>query len=137
MLETTIIILIGVYLFISQLGGFLIKYFKRHRSIYFKKLLFITSLNSKFKQTKKIIFIISILVTVVIFYTGFMLSLYITAEKEALNTNTYDIFYAEIKDKNVLSKEKIEEIVIRNNEEIMKHETLEFIYYYGTNATTG
>ncbi|MBU3110838.1 FtsX-like permease family protein [Clostridium lacusfryxellense] len=132
LLETTIIILIGLYLFISQLGGFLIKCFKRHRGIYFKKLLLITSLNSKFKQTKKIIFIISILVTVIIFYTGFMLNLCITAEKEALYTNPYDIFYAEIKDKNVISNEVIEEIVNRNKEEITKHKTLEFVYYYGT-----
>lgn len=137
LLETTIIILIGVYLFISQLGSFLIKYFKRHRNIYFKRLLFITSLNSKFKQTKKIIFIISILVTIVIFYTGFMLSLCVTAEKSAVNTNTYDIFYAEIKDKNVLSKGKIEEIAIRNNEEIKMHKTLEFVYYYGTSEQPG
>lgn len=132
LLEATIIILIGLYLFISQLGNFLIKYFKRHRSVYFKKLLLITSLNSKFKQTKKIIFIISILVAVIIFYTGFMLNLCVKAEKEALSTNPYDIFYAEIKDKNVISNETIEEIVIRNNEKIMTHETLKFLYYYGT-----
>ncbi|MFT5872976.1 MAG: ABC-type antimicrobial peptide transport system permease subunit [Clostridium sp.] len=132
LLETTIIILMGVYLFISQLGSFLLKYLKRHSSIYFKKLLFITSLNSKFKETKKIIFVISILVTVIIFYTGFMLSLCTTAEKNALNINSYDIFYAEIEDKNILSKGVIEEIVIRNKEEITMHDTLEFVYYYGT-----
>jgi ABC-type antimicrobial peptide transport system permease subunit len=133
LLETTILISIGVYIFISQLGGFLIKYFKKNRRIYLKKLLFITSLNNKFKQTKKIIFIMSILVSVVIFYIGFMLSLSITAEKDAVNTNAYDISYVEIKNKNILSKEKVEEIVSRNNEQIRNHETLEFIHYYGTN----
>ncbi|MGH4121795.1 MAG: FtsX-like permease family protein [Clostridium sp.] len=133
-LETTILISIGVYIFISQLGGFLIKYSKRNPRVYFNKLLFITSLNSKFKQNKIIIFIISILVAVIIFYNGAMLSFCITAEKDALNTNAYDIFYAEIKGKNVLSNEAIEEIVIRNKEEIIKHETLEFVYYYGTSG---
>lgn len=132
LLGTTILISIGVYIFISQLGSFLIKYSKRNPRVYFNKLLFITSLNSKFKQAKIIIFIISILVSVIIFYTGFMFSLCITAEKDALNTNAYDVFYAEIKDKNVLSDRKIEEIVIRNKEEIKMHETLEFVYYYGT-----
>lgn len=133
LLETTILISIGVYIFISQLGGFLIKYFKRNRRIYFNNLLIISSLNNKFKQTKKIIFIMSILVSVVIFYIGFMLSLSITAEKDAVNTNAYDITYAEIKDKNILPKGKVEEIVNRNNEQLRNHETLEFIHYYGTN----
>lgn len=132
LLETTLLISLGVYIFISQLGGFLIKYFKRHRRIYFNNLLFLTSLNNKFRQSKKIIFIISILVAVIIFYTGSMLKFCITAEKDALNANAYDIFYAEIKDKNVLPKEEVEKIVIRNKEEIIKHETLEFVYYYGT-----
>ena len=133
-LETTILISIGLYIFISQLGGFLIKCSKRNRKVYFKRILFITSLNSKFKQTKIIIFIISILVAVIIFYIGAMLNFYVTAEKYAVNTNSFDIFYAEIKEKNLLSKEKIDEIVIRNKEEIKQHETLEFVHYYGTSV---
>lgn len=124
--------LLGVYIFISQLGGFLINLFKRSKKLYFNKLLFITNLNSKFKQTKKIIFMMSVLSAVVIFYIGTMLSFYIRAEVDAVNENTYDISYVEINGKNILYNEKIEEIVASNNEKIVSHDVLEFIYYYGT-----
>lgn len=114
---------LGVYIFISQLGEFLIKLFKRSKKLYFNKLLFITNLNSKFKQTKKIIFMMAVLSAVVIFYIGTMLTFYVRAEVDAVNENTYDISYAEIDNKNILPNEKIEEVV--------SHHTLEFIYYYG------
>lgn len=134
LLLSIISIPIGVYMTISQFGGVLIKFCKKNRKIYYSKLILITYLNNKFKETKKIIFIISILVTVIVFYVGAMLSFCIKAEKDAVNTNNYDIFYAEIKDKNMISEEKVKEIVTKNNEKITDHKTLEFIYYYGING---
>lgn len=116
LLLSIILIPIGVYMTISQFGGVLIKFCKKSRKIYYSKLILITYLNSKFKETKKIIFIISILVTVIVFYIGAMLSFCIKAEKDAVNTNNYDIFYAEIKDKNMISEEKVKEIVTKNKE---------------------
>ncbi len=133
LLLSTILIPIGVYMIISEFGGILIKLSKKNKKVYYNRLLLVTYINSKFKDTKKIIFILSMLVAVVIFYVGAMLSFCITAEKSAVDANTYDISYAEIKDKNVISDEKVKRIVIKHNEEIKEHETLEFIYYYGTN----
>lgn len=133
LLLSTILIPIGVYMIISQFGGILIKLCKKNKKAYYNRLIFITYINSKFKETRKMIFILSMLVTVVIFYVGFILSFCITAEKSAVDANTYDISYAEIKDKNVISNEKVKRIVVENNEKIKEHETLEFIYYYGTN----
>jgi hypothetical protein len=131
LLEASIFILAGVYIFISQMGGFLIKLLKGNRKIYFKKVLFITSLNSKFTQTKKIIFIISILVAVIMFYSGHMLGLMATAEKDAVKANDYDISYAVINNKNVLSNDIIAKIFTKNNMKAKKHKILEFLYYYG------
>lgn len=130
LLGTTILICIGTYMFISQLGGFLIKAFKKKKRVYYNNLIFVTSINNKFKQTKKIIFISSILVTVTIFYLGFMLSFYITAEKKAVNDSAYHIAYAQIRDINLVSEERIEEIATKNNEKITEHQSLEFIYHY-------
>lgn len=132
LLIATISILLGDYIFISQIGGFLIKRFKKRKNIYYKSLLFLTNLNSKFKQTKKIIFIISILVSVVIFYIGFILSIYVTSEQSTINNNIYDISYAEIRDKNIIISDRFNDIVLKNNEEVKVHKEAEFILYYGT-----
>lgn len=128
--ETAILICIGTYMFISQLGGFLIEVFRKKKRIYYNNLVFVTSINNKFKQTKKIIFISSILVAVTIFYLGFMLSFYVTAEKKAVNDSAYHIAYAQIRDINLVSEERIKEIATKNNEKITEHHSLEFIYYY-------
>lgn len=128
--ETAIFICIGTYMFISQLGGFLIETFRKKKRVYYNNLIFITSINNKFKQTKKIIFISSILVAVTIFYLGFMLSFYITAEKKAVNDSAYHIAYAQIRDINLISEERVEEIATKNNEKITEHQSLEFIYHY-------
>lgn len=130
LLETTILICIGTHMFISQLGGFLIKSFKSRRKLYYNNLLFITSINNKFKQTKKIVFISSILFAVTIFYLSMMLSFYVTAEKDSENKNAYDICYAQIRDINSISENRIKEIAAKNNEKIIKNDSLEFIYHY-------
>ncbi len=136
LLVSTILVPIGIYMIISQLGSTLINLCKKNKKVYYNRLVLITYINSKFKETKKIIFILSMLVTVVIFYIGLVLNFCIRAEIDVVNTNTYDISYAEIKYKNVISDEKIKKIVIKNNEKIRDHKTLEFIYYYGTNKMT-
>lgn len=136
LLVSTVLIPIGIYLMISQFGSTLIKLCKKNKKVYYNRLVLITYINSKFRETKKIIFILSILVAVVIFYIGAMLNFCITAQKSAVATNTYDISYAQINDKNIISDEKVKKIVTKNNEKIIDHKTLEFIYYYGIDKMT-
>lgn len=132
--ESMIIIAIGTYLMISQLGGFLIKISKKNKNRYYKNLLFITNINSKFKENKKIIFITSMLIAVIVFYSGMMLRFYLGAEKEAIKNNSYDITYLELGEKNIIPNEKINEIVKNNDEEIVSSYSVEFMYYYQHSA---
>ncbi|BCZ45613.1 ABC transporter permease [Clostridium gelidum] len=134
--ESMIIIAIGTYLMISQFGGFLIKISKKNKNKYYKNLLFITNINSKFKENKKIIFITSMLIAVIVFYSGMTLRFYLCAEKEAIKNNTYDITYLELGEKNIIPDEKINEIVKNNGEDIVSKNNIECIYYYGKGIFT-
>ena len=130
LIESMIIIAIGTYLMISQFGGFLIKITKKNKSKYYKHLLFITNINSKFKENKKIIFITSMLIAVIVFYSGIMLRLYLSSENQAIKNNSYDITYLELGQKNIISDDEVNEIIKKNSEEIVSKENIEFIYCY-------
>lgn len=130
--ESIVIICISLYVVISQLGGTLLKIVRKNKKTYYKKMLLVTSLNSKFNANKKIIFITSILIGVTVFYAGFILNFYLSAEKNAIRDNSYDITYFQIGEKNKISSKDFEKIVIENNEKITKQRNLEFLYYYGS-----
>lgn len=130
LIESMIIIAIGTYLMISQFGGFLIKITKKNKNRYYKNLLFITNINSKFKENKKIIFITSMLIAVIVFYSGIMLRLYLSSENQAIKNNSYDITYLELGQKNIILDDEVNEIIKKNSEEIVSKENIEFIYCY-------
>lgn len=133
LVESMIIIAIGTYLMISQFGGFLIKITEKNKNRYYKNLLFITNINSKFKENKKIIFITSMLIAVVVFYSGIMLRLYLSSENQAIKNNSYDITYLELGEKNKISDELVNEIINKNGEEIVNNYIIEFMYCYHNN----
>jgi hypothetical protein len=130
LIESMLIIAIGTYLMISQFGGFLIKITKKNKNMYYKNLLFITNINSKFKENKKIIFITSMLIAVIVFYSGMMLRLYLSSENQAIKNNSYDITYLELGEKNIISDEEVNEIIKKNREDILSRENIECIYCY-------
>ncbi|MHC1684405.1 MAG: FtsX-like permease family protein [Clostridiaceae bacterium] len=127
LLETTIIIFISLYIFIAQLGGTLINLCKKNKKIYCKRIIWLSGINSKFKSSKKIIFLSAILVSVVIFYLGGILGTYLKAEKQAVYNNPYDFSFCQYEDKYNFSRNHVEEIVKKYHQEITEEMQIEFI----------
>jgi len=126
--ETTVLILVGLYITISQLGSLLIRICRKNSKIYNKRIIWLTGIRSKFKQSKNIIFMTSVLVMVVIFYLGMMLGMNIKAEKQELYNNPYDFSFCEYKDNYKFAKDEVKSIVEKYKQEITFHGELEFIY---------
>lgn len=118
--QSSLIIISGLYMLISQLGGVLIKFSKKNKDYYYKNALFLTSINNKFKQTKKIIFMLAMLVAVIIFYTGAMLNFYLKASNVEI-TNPYDITFLEVGENNIVldnyTKNETIELICKNTED--------------------
>ncbi|WBW98631.1 FtsX-like permease family protein [Oceanirhabdus sp. W0125-5] len=125
-----ITIFIGNYFIISNLGGMLIKLCKKNKKIFLNRLLELKSLQSKFKETKKIIFVISLLVTVVIFYVGFLLYLMGTLEESTTKDNPYHIAYVEMQGKNNIDEDTINKFFSEEGVTITEKKEVEFLYYY-------
>lgn len=129
LLRCTIYCVIGLYITISQLGSSLLNLTKKNSKIYYNKLLLISGLNYKFKQTKRIMFIIAVLVMVTIFYSGHCLNLMLSAEKAAVVDNPYDIAFVQTPNKNNISEEQLNNLINTQENPVTKQESIEYISY--------
>lgn len=125
LLITTLGCLIGLYIIISQLGGLLIKLSKRNKDVYYKNLRFITGLDYRFKQTKKIIFVTAIMVMITTFYCGAMVLFLASVEKSAEEYNPYDIAFVQLTDKNNIPETELNSILSSGETQLMDYKTLE------------
>lgn len=92
---STILCFLGTYLLITCLGNLILWITKRNESLYHRNLLTITEISYKFSQNKKIIFALSILSCIAIYFIGLAYSSYIETPKEVNIENPYDLVYIE------------------------------------------
>lgn len=92
---STILCFLGTYLLITCLGNLILWITKRKKSFYHRNLLTITEISYKFNQNKKIIFVLSILSCIAIYFIGLAYSSYIETPKEVNIENPYDLVYVE------------------------------------------
>lgn len=126
LLTCTIGIFVGLYITISQLGELILRLVKNKNNIYYKNLVLMTNLNYKFKQTRKIIFAISIMTIVIIFISGFYLSLVLSAKDIAVNNNPFHIAFIQ-PESNYASGSTISNIINDRSNSLLEHKEMEFI----------
>jgi hypothetical protein len=126
LLQSTIGFMLGLYITISQLGAVILKLLKKRKNSYYNNLLFMTNFNYKFKQTKKIIFILATMTAVVIFINGFYLSAFLSAEKMALQNNPFDIAFVQMPSKNNVQNDIIDKVIAESKNIVEDHKILEF-----------
>lgn len=119
--------LVGLYLLVSQFGTTLIKFTKFFRKYYYKNLLKIAELKSKFTQNRKIIFIISITSIIIVVFLGAAMSLYFGTEKMAELHNPHHIMFAQFSN-NKISNNEINSILNKSKVKINEYITINFLY---------
>lgn len=92
---STVLCFSGTYLLITCLGNLTLWITKRKKSFYHRNLLTITEISYKFDENKKIIFILSILSCIAIYFIGLAYSSYVETPKEVNIENPYDLVYIE------------------------------------------
>lgn len=108
LLVWTIALLFGLYIALSQSMSFFIEMAKKHKPFYYRKLLFLTSLEYKFKQLTAILMLVTVMGMVTIFYTTLLLFIYSATEKQVVENHPYDIAFVETETKdNILEKELV------------------------------
>ncbi|GKU25327.1 ABC transporter permease [Clostridium folliculivorans] len=127
LLKCTVAIILGTYIFINQLSNFLVYLLSRTKEKYHKNILLITNIKYKFGQTKKIIFIITLIVIVTVFINGFYLNLVISSERSATKNNPFHISFIREPDKNDITIQEADKLVKNSSNVVSKHEKVNFI----------
>lgn len=97
-----IITFAGLYLCLSQFTSFFIELVKKDRAIYYRGLLFLTSIQYKFKQLTSILMLVTVMIMITILYSTIILSTYILNKEEVMDNNPFDIAYIQTETKNNL-----------------------------------
>ncbi|WP_139376136.1 FtsX-like permease family protein, partial [Clostridium oryzae] len=95
-----IVSLIGVYLCISNIIFFISIILKCSKKLRYKSMLIISNLQHTLGQTKKILFIITLLTSITIFFTTISVIIMSQSQRVAIAYNPYDIAYIDLKTTN-------------------------------------
>lgn len=128
LLVWTIALLFGLYIGLSQSMSFFIEMAKKHKPFYYRKLLFLTSLEYKFKQLTAILMLVTVMGMVTIFYTTLLLFIYSGIEKQVIDNHPYDIAYVETETKNRISEKEL--VSIFDGNPVKEHLTVQLFDYY-------
>lgn len=134
LLVWTIALLFGLYIALSQSMSFLIEMAKKHKPFYYRKLLFLTSLEYKFKQLTAILMLVTVMGMVTIFYTTLLLFIYSGTEKQVVENHPYDIAFVETETKNILSEEELVSLLDEEDNPVKEHIAIELFDYYEQDA---
>jgi ABC-type antimicrobial peptide transport system permease subunit len=123
----TMAILLGLYISLSQFSSFLIELAKKSPFFYFRRMLYLTSIDHKFKQLTSIIMLVTVMIMITIFYSTLLLTFHKSSEKDAIRNNPYDVAFFQTETKNNLSEEEMYAVL---DQRIEKHHVIPTIFHY-------
>ncbi len=126
----TLSTLLGLYIIIYQFTSFFIELAKKNKPYYYRRLLYLTSLDYKFKQLTSVLMLVTVMIMVTILYSTIILYTYTLTEEEAIDENPYDIAFIQTESKNNLDKEELYSIVDKRENPVQKHLKVPIYSYY-------
>jgi len=116
----------GIYLLISNMIWFISKILSKEK--YAENILFISDLKYTFGQSKNILFLISVLVSMTIFFCSLAASISSVMQNSATQYNPYHIVYTQVLDKNKLTDKDLNSIIENGETPLDSYKSMEFIY---------
>ncbi|MCX7749434.1 MAG: FtsX-like permease family protein [Clostridia bacterium] len=117
----------GIYITIASLGKTCIGILRKRKDLYYKNLLVATEIGHKFNQNKKIIFVLSILSSMIVFLVASPYSLLSLSKSIAEMSQPNHIEYAQIGEVNKISPDELKNILAKAGTEITSQKEIKFI----------
>ncbi|WP_332646096.1 ABC transporter permease [Lysinibacillus sp. 54212] len=102
-----IVTFVGLYLCLSQFTSFFIEVAKKDSAFYYRGLLFLSSIQYKFKRLTSILMLVTVMIMITILYGTIILSTYILEEREVMANNPFDLAYIQTETKNNLPEDEL------------------------------
>lgn len=130
LLMSTLGILMGLYVALSQGMSFFMKLARKHKPYYYNELLSLSNLEYKFKQLTSIMLLVTIMSMVTIFYSTTILIINSMGEQQVMDDNPNDLTYIETETKNNISTQELYSIVDKAENPVKEHETVKLFAHY-------
>ncbi len=117
----------GIYLILSNFGVLIVRAVKSRSSIYYRNLLSVNEISSKFAQNKKIIFILCILSSMIIFSIASPFALYQQSGNIAVKSMPNHIQFARVSGINNISDKTLNDIITGSNLKLIDRKSFEFL----------
>ncbi|MGV2939184.1 FtsX-like permease family protein [Mesobacillus sp. LC4] len=121
----TLAMFLGLYISLNQSASFLISLAKKFPGFYYRRLLFMSSLDYKFKQLTSIIMLVTVMIMITIFYSTLLMTFYKASEKAAVENNPYDVAFFQTDTKNKISDKELNRLF-----NIEEHLEIPILNYY-------
>ncbi|MBS8263976.1 ABC transporter permease [Mesobacillus boroniphilus] len=121
----TLAMFLGLYISLNQSASFLIHLTKKLPGFYYRRLLFLSSLDYKFKQMTSIVMLVTVMIMITIFYSTLLLTFYKASEKDAVNNNPYDVAFYQTDTKNTISLQELNDVL-----DVKEQITIPILNYY-------
>ncbi|NKE04136.1 ABC transporter permease [Mesobacillus selenatarsenatis] len=121
----TLAMFLGLYISLNQSASFFISFAKKFPGFYYRRLLFLSSLDYKFKQLTSIIMLVTVMIMITIFYSTLLLTFYKASEKDAVENNPYDVAFYQTDTKNTVSDKELNRLF-----NIEEHLEIPILNYY-------
>ena len=120
----TILMLLGLYVALSQCMSFLIDLAKKSKPFYYRRLLFFSNLEYKFKQQTGILMLVTVMSMVTIFYSSVILFIYLATEDQVVKRNPYTVAFVETDTKNQITDDELVTIFDKKEHRMTEHVVL-------------
>lgn len=117
----------SLYLILSHVGCLYLKYIRRNKKRYYDHLLSFSEIEYSFTQNKKIIFILSLLSAMILFFVASPFSLLAISKQMAEETRVADVQYVELGSINSIEEEKLQEILQQGDTPLVREKEQEFL----------
>ena len=117
----TILMLLGLYVALSQCMSFLIELAKKSKPFYYRRLLFLSNLEYKFKQQTGILMLVTVMSMVTIFYSSVILFIYLATEDQVVKRNPYTVAFVETDTKNQITDDELAAIFDKKEHRMKEH----------------
>ncbi|APC39431.1 FtsX-like permease family protein [Clostridium estertheticum] len=118
---------LGIYLLISNMAWIFSKVTNFFHYKRYKNILFIANMKHTLGQSKKILFIITLFVSMTIFMSTIAVILVADSKRTSTAYNPYDIAYAEIFGKNKITAPKLDNILKNSKTNLTSLKSIDFI----------
>ncbi|HAM81843.1 FtsX-like permease family protein [Ornithinibacillus bavariensis] len=121
---------IGLYIVLYHFTSLLIELIKKNKGYYYRRLLYLTNINYKYKRLTSVMMLVTVMIMVTLLYSTIILFTYITTEREAIEETPFDVAFIQTDSTNNVGIDALNAIFEQNGNRVQRHVSVPIYSYF-------